>query len=158
MAQEGSIPTFKSHVSESPYAQALESNPFDVFSEIQSTHPDLFDASHPLAFGNAQNTAQSSKDKSEQLQEAHGAITSGDFMQNLTKSFQGFNQSMKNSTANIAPYGFHSEDGHQVRNIVTKSSPMPAQGLPVSKYDPGVSKASGNFSTPDWLTKKRQGK
>ena len=140
MAQEGTIPTFKSSITGNPYAEALsdDSNPFDVFSHIQKTHPELFDASHPLAFGDAQNTAQASNDKSKQLQEAHAALTGGGFMQNISKAFHGFNTKMKNSTANIAPYGFHQEGNRRVRNIVTNTAPMPAQGLPVSKYDTGV--------------------
>jgi len=39
----------------------------------------LFDSSHPLAFDNAQNTAQMAKDKSDELQEAFKAASAGDF-------------------------------------------------------------------------------
>jgi len=39
----------------------------------------LFDSSHPLAFDNAQNTAQRAKDKSDELQEAFKFASSGDF-------------------------------------------------------------------------------
>jgi len=41
----------------------------------------LFDSSHPLAFDNAQNTAQRAKDKSDELQEAFKAASAGDFAQ-----------------------------------------------------------------------------
>lgn len=42
-------------------------------------HPHLFDSSHPLAFDNAQNTAQRAKDKSDELQEAFKAASEGNF-------------------------------------------------------------------------------
>jgi hypothetical protein len=146
------MPTFGVRVSSNVYADALsgdQRSPEEVLKETSYMHPDLFDSSHPLAFDNAQNTAQASKDQSQQLQEAHTALTSGDFMQNLTKSFKGFNQSVQNSTANIAPYGFHTEGRNQVRNVINSLAPMPAQGLPVSKYDTSYS-GTGTTEMPEW--------
>lgn len=46
---------------------------------FRSKHPEIFDADHPLAFSDAQNTAQKAKDKSDELQEAFKAASSGDF-------------------------------------------------------------------------------
>jgi hypothetical protein len=46
---------------------------------FRSKHPEIFDADHPLAFSDAQNTAQKAKDKSDELQEAFKAASAGDF-------------------------------------------------------------------------------
>jgi hypothetical protein len=46
---------------------------------FRSKHPEIFDADHPLAFSDAQNTAQKAKDKSDELQDAFKAASSGDF-------------------------------------------------------------------------------
>jgi len=46
---------------------------------FRAKHPEIFDADHPLAFGDAQNTAQKAKDKSDELQEAFKAASEGNF-------------------------------------------------------------------------------
>jgi len=46
---------------------------------FRSKHPEIFNADHPLAFSDAQNMAQKSKDKSDELQDAFKAASSGDF-------------------------------------------------------------------------------
>jgi hypothetical protein len=48
---------------------------------LEKAKGSLFDASSPLAFDNAQNTAQKAKDKSDELQEAYKAASAGDFAQ-----------------------------------------------------------------------------
>jgi hypothetical protein len=169
MAQEGSRPTFKTSIMGNAYSQALSANqdPADIFGEIKDSHSDLFDASHPLAFDNAQNTAQRTKDKSNQLQDAYQAITSDGFMQNLSKSFQGFNQKMKNSTANIAPYGFtgnqrnvfNAQQDRQTQTlpfgIKGSGESIPHSTLPFGVSNSGVSESTGGISpgmnTKDYL-------
>lgn len=58
---------------------------------LLGARPSLFDSSHPLAFDNAQNTAQRAKDKSDELQEAFKAASEGNFdeIAKATKQFLG---------------------------------------------------------------------
>lgn len=58
---------------------------------FRAKHPEIFDADHPLAFGDAQNTAQKAKDKSDELQEAFKAASKGNFdeISKATKLFTG---------------------------------------------------------------------
>ena len=123
----------------SRYADALsgpQKSANDIFDEAGVDTTEIMDASHPLSVKDAQNTAQKSADKSTQLQEAHDAIKSVDFMQNVSKAFKGFSQNLENSTSNIAPYGFHEEGGQQVRNVIRPmSSKMNTSGQNVSPYE-----------------------
>lgn len=54
---------------------------------FQLQHPEFLDSSHPLAFGDAQNTAQRSKDMSNDLEDAYKATTD---IEELSKLFKGF--------------------------------------------------------------------
>lgn len=46
---------------------------------FRAKHPEIFESDHPLAFSDAQNTAQKAKDKSDELQEAFKAASEGNF-------------------------------------------------------------------------------
>ena len=89
---------------------------------FRAKHPEIFDSSHPLAFGEAQNTAQKAKDKSDELQEAFKAASEGNFdeISKATKRFTGgFEKNpMYNSSATgiNAPPMFRATKGEYAPN------------------------------------------
>jgi hypothetical protein len=192
----------------------LFSNPFGS-NNLMDQNVQIIGADHPLAFSDAQNTAQRSKDKSKELQDAFKAVSEGNFpikkfdvyhksqsdiekaggfmpttrLQQLTapgvassgkdireaseqeraernvsfargmgikaneydlrsagylpSNFAGFaptsyrnlDQPDETSTSNVAPFGFHyDQHGNQIRDFASGLSPMPSQGLPISRY------------------------
>jgi hypothetical protein len=69
---------------------------------FRSKHPDIFDADHPLAFSDAQNTAQKAKDKSDELQDAFKAASEGNF-HDIPSDIAAF-ESFKNAPVATSQY------------------------------------------------------
>ena len=74
----------------------------ELSGKFRGSHPEIFDADHPLAFGDAQNTAQKAKDKSDELQEAFKAASEGNF-HDMPSDIAAF-ESFKNAPVATSQY------------------------------------------------------